>query len=42
MSFAIKFTIEAVETYDLIVGQLRARWGDKFVIKFEDKVSKNS
>ena len=39
MSLAIKFAVEAEETYDSIVSQLRERWGDKFVLKFEDKVS---
>jgi plasmid stabilization system protein ParE len=38
MSLAIRFAVEAEETYDSIVNQLRGRWGDKFVLKFEDKV----
>jgi len=28
MSLAIKFAVEAEETYDSIVSQLRERWGD--------------
>jgi plasmid stabilization system protein ParE len=40
MSFKIKFTPEAEETYDALSTQLRERWGDRFVIKFEDKISK--
>ena|ERR1700761_1201284 len=40
MSFEIRFTPEAEETYTLVVSQLRTRWGDRFVIKFENKVSK--
>lgn len=40
MSFEIKFTPEAEETYDAVVSQLRQRWGDRFVVKFEIKVLK--
>jgi hypothetical protein len=40
MSFQIKFTIEAEETYDAVTEQLRQRWGERFVIKFQNKVSK--
>ncbi|WP_426667524.1 type II toxin-antitoxin system RelE/ParE family toxin [Mucilaginibacter sp. McL0603] len=40
MSFEIKFTPEAEETYDAVVTQLRQRWGDRFVVKFEIKVLK--
>lgn len=40
MNFEIKFTPEAEETYDAVVEQLRQRWGDRFVKKFEVKVSK--
>ena len=40
MSFEIKFTPEAEETYDAVVTQLRQRWGDRFVMKFEDRVLK--
>lgn len=39
MSFTIKFTSEAEETYNSLISQLRQRWGERFVIKFEDKVS---
>jgi plasmid stabilization system protein ParE len=41
MSFDIRFTPEAEETFDAVVSQLRGRWGDRFVTKFEDKVSKS-
>lgn len=40
MSFELKFTIEAEETYESVVLQLRQRWGDHFVDKFEKKVLK--
>jgi plasmid stabilization system protein ParE len=40
MSFEVKFTPEAEETYDALTAQLRHRWGDKFVLKFENRVSK--
>ena len=35
MTFEIKFTPEAEETYDVL---LRQRWGDRFVIKLEAKI----
>ncbi len=41
MSLDIRFTIEATQTYFAMVAQLRERWGDKFVIKFEDRVDKS-
>ena len=41
MSFEIKFTPEAEETYDAVVAQLRQRWGDRFVINFETRVIKS-
>ncbi|WP_183573168.1 type II toxin-antitoxin system RelE/ParE family toxin [Mucilaginibacter sp. X5P1] len=40
MSLEIRFTLEAEETYNELAIQLRARWGDKFVIKFEAKILK--
>src|SRR5471030_1477830 len=40
MSFQIKFTTEAEETYDSVIEQLRQRWGESFSIKFQNKVSK--
>lgn len=40
MSFKIKFTPEAEETYESLIDQLRQRWGDRFVLKFETKVLK--
>ena len=41
MSFELKFTLEAEETYDSVIFQLRQRWGDRFVDKFEMKVLKS-
>jgi plasmid stabilization system protein ParE len=41
MSFEIRFTPESEETYDAVISQLRDRWGDGFVNKFELKVSKS-
>jgi len=40
MSLAIKFTPEAEDTYNSLVSQLRQRWGEQFVTKFERKISK--
>lgn len=40
MNFEIRFTPEAEETYDAVISQLRQRWGDHFVDKFEAKVWK--
>ena len=40
MNFEIKFTPEAEETYVIVVEQLRQRWGDKFVVKLESRISK--
>ena len=40
MSFSARFAPEAEETYNALVDQLRVRWGNEFVIKFEQKVSK--
>jgi plasmid stabilization system protein ParE len=39
MILEIRFTPEAEETFDAVVSQLKAGWGDKFVQKFENKVS---
>lgn len=38
MNFEIKFTPEAEETFDALVNQLRQRWSDQFVVKFENSV----
>jgi len=40
MNFEIKLIPEAEETYEAIVIQLRSKWGQGFVIKFEDRVLK--
>jgi plasmid stabilization system protein ParE len=40
MSFSVRFAPEAEETYNALVDQLRVRWGDEFVIKFELKIVK--
>ena len=37
MSFDIRFSPEAEETYDAVISQLQAGWGDQFVSKFETK-----
>jgi hypothetical protein len=39
MDFEINFTPEAEETYDAVIDQLRQRWGEHFVTKFENRVS---
>jgi hypothetical protein len=41
MSFEIRFTFEAEETYKAVVAQLLERWGNKFVIKFQTKIYKS-
>lgn len=41
MNFRIKFSVEAEETYDAVVAQLRQRWGDEFIDKFENKLLKS-
>jgi plasmid stabilization system protein ParE len=41
MSFRIVFTPEAEETYDALSTQLRGRWGENYVDKFESKISKS-
>ena len=40
MSYDIKFIPEAEETFNELVIQLRQRWGDRFVLKFEERVLK--
>jgi plasmid stabilization system protein ParE len=40
MSFEIRFTPESEETFDAVISQLRDRWGEGFVNKFESKISK--
>ncbi len=40
MSYGIRFSPEAEETYALLVVQLLQRWGDRFVQKVEIKLSK--
>lgn len=40
MSYVIKFIPEAEETFNELVNQLRQRWGDRFVLKFENRVLK--
>jgi hypothetical protein len=40
MSFELRFIPEAEETYEAVISQLSARWGQSFVIKFENKVKK--
>jgi plasmid stabilization system protein ParE len=40
MSFELKFTPEAEETYKAVILQLRSQWSDAFALKFEIKVLK--
>lgn len=40
MTFEIRFTPEAEETFDSLMSQLQQRWGDSYVTKFEAKVFK--
>ncbi|MBS1524973.1 MAG: hypothetical protein JST19_04955 [Bacteroidetes bacterium] len=40
MSFKVKFTPKAGETYDALVAQVRQRWGDKFVVRLESKIAR--
>jgi len=35
MNLPVKFSVRAGETYDAIIAQLNARWGRKFVERFE-------
>jgi len=41
MSFVLKFTPEAEETYDSLVAQLKHTWGARYVVRFEIKVLKS-
>jgi plasmid stabilization system protein ParE len=41
MSFNVRFSPKAEETYSALVSQLHQRWGDKFVVKFENKIRKS-
>jgi plasmid stabilization system protein ParE len=38
MSFEVKFSVTAEETFEAVVTQLSQRWGEKFVDKFKKKV----
>ena len=40
MPYIIRFTPEAEDTYDSLSSQLMERWGERFVLKFEGRVSK--
>ncbi|MBG6235580.1 plasmid stabilization system protein ParE [Pedobacter sp. CAN_A7] len=39
MTFEIRFTREAEETYNALSTQLEQRWGQRFVKKLEDRIS---
>jgi len=41
MSFDVRFSPRAETTFDDIIIQLESRWGDKFINKFKEKVSKS-
>ncbi|WP_179413376.1 type II toxin-antitoxin system RelE/ParE family toxin [Mucilaginibacter sp. E4BP6] len=38
MSFEVKFSVKAEETFEAVVDQLEQRWDEKFVNKFNKKV----
>ena len=38
MTFEIKFSPEGEDTFDAVVLQLRARWGESYVRKFESRL----
>lgn len=38
MSYEVIFTPEAEDTYESIVAQLSERWGEKFVLEFENNL----
>jgi len=40
MNLSVRFSIRAGETYDAVIAQLNARWGEKFVNRFEQKVAR--
>lgn len=40
MQYTFQFTPEAEDTYDSLSSQLMERWGERFVLKFEGRVSK--
>lgn len=40
MHYEIKFTLEAEHTFDALSFQLFQRWGERYVKRFESKVSK--
>ena len=40
MRYTLRFTPEAEDTYDSLSSQLMERWGERFVLKFEGRVSK--
>lgn len=40
MHYTLRFTPEAEDTYDSLLAQLMERWVERFVLKFEGRVSK--
>ncbi|MEC3880973.1 type II toxin-antitoxin system RelE/ParE family toxin [Parapedobacter sp. 10938] len=40
MPYKLRFTPESEDTYDALSSQLMERWGERFVLKFERRVSK--
>jgi plasmid stabilization system protein ParE len=40
MSLEIRFTPEAEDTFASVAVQLQAKWGEKFVIALQEKISK--
>ena len=41
MSFEIRFSPQAEETFEAVIIQLEQRWGDKYVSDFKNKVYKS-
>ena len=40
MQYTLRFTPEAEDTYDSLSSQLMERWGERYVLRFEARVSK--
>ena len=40
MNYVVRLTPEAEDTFDALSKQLLSRWGEQYVLEFEDRVSK--
>ena len=40
MTYELRFTAKAEETYEALSVQLQRRWGNRFVVKLEAKIVK--